>query len=879
MPNVLTRWVTILLRNLARRDVIDGALDDELKTSIELLTAEKIEAGHTPAEARRLALIELGGVEQVKERVRQARAGYALDQMAQDLRYGLRTLARAPGFTAAAVTILALGIGLNVAVFGAINALLVRPLPYPDAQQLVGLNERAKGSSGYMSVALANFADWHDRQRVFSALAAYQPARVSLTGSGEAESVEGLAATSDLFTVLGVRPVVGRTFIPGDDRPGAAPVVVVSDLLWRRRFDARPVVGSTISVNGVASTVIGIMPAGFCFPDRAQIWLPLTLDRATLSRSGHNSWAVARLRGGRTVEQSRAEMERIGQQLAREYPEFDKNVEPMVMPLRDVLVEIDVRVAVLASMTAVGFVLLIGCANLANLVRARGTARSRELAVRAALGAGRVRIVRQLLTENLLLAGAGTVAGLLVGWWGLDAVRASLPAGLPLWLRLDIDPAVLGFAVLLMLVTTLAFGLAPALRASRSDLRDDLSEAPGRAGSTRVGRVQRMLVVAEMALALVLLVCTGLMTRSFLKLVTSEPGFQADNVVTMRMSLPRTTYASADSLRVFYTQVLDAVRQIPGVEQAGAGTRLPSQQANWVPMVVPEGTVAHSATGRFPVHAVVVTPGYFEALGIKRLRGRTFTPQDRDLDRPGKVIVNRTFARIHWPTGDPIGRRLKYWMGPDEEFEWLTVVGVVDDVLNGKGNAPITTYVPLEQEPTRTMLLVVKASGDAPGLVPLIRRQVAQLDRNLPVSDVRSMQAVIDDFLWLPRLFTRLFAVFGFLALVLAAVGVYGVLACAMGQRTREIGIRTALGAKRLQITGLVLIQGLVPALAGIGIGLGASFGVTRALRSLLTGVSPTDPVSFLVMTGVLLAAALLACYLPARRASRIDPLAALRSE
>ena len=876
MLNGMTRWVTNLVRNLVRKDVVDGALDDELTTSVELLTEEKIEAGCSPAEARRLALVQLGG-EQVKERVRQARTGYAADQIAQDLRYGLRTLAKAPGFTVVAVVILALGIGLNVTAFGAINALLLRPVPYPSADQLVGLNERAKGSSGNMSVSLANFADWHDRQRVFSALAAYQPTRVSLTGAGEAESVEGLAATAGLFAALGVRPVEGRTFVRGDDQPGAPPVVVISDLLWRRRFDARPLAGSSISVNGVPSTVIGIMPPGFCFPDRAQIWYPLTLNRTTLSRAGHNSWAVARLNPGRTLDDARAEMLSIGHQLAREYPDVNKDIEPLLIPLHEVIVETDIRVAVLASMAAVAFVLLIGCANLANLVLARGSTRGREMAVRSALGAGRGRIVRQLLTESLLLAGAGTAAGLAVGWLGLGAVAASLPADAPLWLRLDIDPTVMGFAALLMLVTTVVFGLAPALRVSRPNLREDLSESGGRTDSGRVSRVQGTLVAVEVALALVLLVCTGLMTRAFLGLLMTDPGFRSKNVMTMRVSLPKASYSSADSLRLFYTNALDAVRQIPGVQHAGAGTRLPSQQANWVPMIIPERTVVRSASGRFPAHAVVATPGYFESLGIRRLHGRTFTPQDSRLDRPGSVIVNRTFAERHWPAGDPIGRRLKYWMGPNEESEWLTVVGVVDDVLNGKGNAPTTTYFPLEQEPTRTMLLVVKASSDPSALVPLIRQQLAHVDRNLPLSQVQSMSAVVDEFLWLPQLFTRLFAVFGFLALVLAAVGVYGVLAYTVSRRTRELGIRAALGADPGQIRRLVLRQGLVPALAGIVIGVGISLGVTRTLRSLLFGVSPTDPLSFVVMTGVLLAAALVACYLPARRASRVDPLVALR--
>jgi predicted permease len=561
------------------------------------------------------------------------------------------------------------------------------------------------------------------------------------------------------------RPVLGAS------GPGASDASY-RHLLWRRRFDGRPVVGSTISVNGIPSTIIGIMPPGFCFPDRAQLWQPLSIYGTPLDRAGHNSWAVARLNTGRTIEDARTEMQGIGRQLASEYPEFDKDVEPLVMPLHDVMVETDTRVAVLASMAAVGFMMLIGCANLANLVLARGATRVREMALRAALGASRGRILYQFLTESLLLAGAGTAAGIVVGWLGLCAVAASLPADGPLWLRLDIDPTVMGFAVLLMLVTTVVFGLVPALRASRPNLREGISESGDHTGSGRVGRVQGALVVVEVALAVVLLVCTGLMTRAVLGLLMTEPGFRSENVITMRVPLPRAPYSSPDSLRQFYTSFLDGVRQIPGVQQAGAGTRLPSHQANWVPMIIPENTMARSATGRFPAHAVVVTPGYFESLGIKRVHGRLFAPQDRGLDSPGSVIVNRTFVERHWPGADPLGHRLKYWLGPDNQSEWLTVVGVVDDVLNGKGNAPLTTYYPLEQIPRRTLTLVVKASSDEAALVPAIRQQLARMDGSLPLSDVRTMEAVVDEFLWMPRLTARLFAVFGLLALVLAAIGV-----------------------------------------------------------------------------------------------------------
>ena len=713
-------------------------------------------------------------------------------------------------------------------------------------------------------------------------MAAYYPTRVSLAEAGEAESVHALAATADFFAVFGVAPMEGRTFVPEDAQPGAPPVVVLSESLWRGRFRAASVVGSTVRVDGVPSTVIGIMPPEFGFPRfsvRTQIYYPMKVQRASLNRANHGVWAVARLRPERTINDARAEMQVIGDQLARENPGLSVNIEPVVMPLRHLFLDKGIRMAAQLTTAAAAFVLLIGCANLVNLVLARGSARGREMAVRAALGASRGRLARQLLVENLLLATGGTAAGLVLGQFGLDAIAASLPVGEASDLRLEVDLTVLGFAVLLMLATTVIVGLLPALRASKPNLREDLCESGSPTTPRRSGRLQRALVVAEMALAIVLLVCTGLMTRALLTLLLAEPGFQAEHVVTMRVSPPKATYSSPESLRLFYTRLLEAVRQLHGVRDAAAGTRLPTQQANWVPGIIPEGTLAQSATGRFPAHAVVVTPGYFESLGIRLLQGRTFNSGEDGPDSSPSVVVNRTFVSQHWPTRDPIGRRLKFWFGPTNESEWRTVVGVVDDVLNGKHNAPITTYSPLEQVPVRDMTLVVRGSSDPAPLVPAIRRELNRLDSGVTLSEVRTMGAVVDEFLWQPRLLATVFAVSGLLALVLAAVGVYGVMAYGVSRRTREIGIRAALGASQGRNIRLLLRQGLVSSLTGIVIGLGLSLAATRILRSLLFEVSATDPLSYVVMTGVLLAAALLACYLPACRASRVDPLVALRQD
>lgn len=798
----------------------------------------------------------------------------------RDFRHAARSLARAPGFTVAASAILALGIGLNVTMFSVVNAFLLRPLPYPDDDRLVHLDERTTGQRGTMKVALANFADWQDRQRAFAGMAAYQRTRVSLAGDGDAESVDALATTTALFDVLRVSPAMGRGFLDEDEQ---ADVVVISDLLWRRRYGGKQIVGTTIEINGAPHTVVGIMPPGFSFPERASLWLPVPISRTPEDRSGHAWWVVARLADGRTLGQARAEMTEIGRQLAREYPDLlrsgPREVEPIVVPYRDEIVEPEIRGAVVSGMAAVGFVLVLACVNIANLLLARGSDRGRELALRVALGAGRWRVVRQLLSESILLAGLGALGGLVVARFGVAAADAALPLAAPAWLRPDIDLTVLAFSAGLLVATSVAFGLLPAMRASHLDLRAGLGDAGGRASSARAGGLRQGLVVLEVALAMVLLVSAALMTRAFLDVLRHEPGFRAEGVVTMQVSPPRADYPTPDAYGAFHAELLDAIRGIPGVLQAGAGTWLPSRQANWVPMILPERTVVSSETGRFPATAVVVTPGYFESLGIARIHGRTFTERDGVAGTPGVVIVNRTFVDLHWPGSDPTGRRLKYWMGPGNESEWLTVVGVVDDVLGGKSNAPITTYYPLAQIPRRTLTFSVRTASDPLAAVLPIRQRLARLDPDVPLVAIQPMADVVDELYWMPRTLMRVFGVFGIFALALAGAGVYGVLAYSVSRRTREIGIRTALGANQGQIRNLVLRQGLTPTVVGMVIGLGASLATTRLLEGLLSGVSPTDPWSFGLTTIALLGAALVACYVPARRAVRADPLVALRFE
>lgn len=799
-----------------------------------------------------------------------------------DLRFASRLLAAHRGFALVALLLLAIGIGVNVSVFSFVNGLMLRPLPYPNQERLVWVDERTPAGPDGMSVSFADFADWQARQRVFDALAAFIGSELTFTGGEQAESVQGVLATGDLFRVLGVAPLAGRVFGPDDDKPGAAPVVVIGYGLWQSRFGGMPVVGREVVVNGSLRTVVGVMPAGFNFPEFAEAWVPAALDAAAANRAAHGYFVVATLAPGVPIERARTDMSAIARQLAQEHPDTNSLIDALVVPIRHKLWGRGMGLDFLALMGAAGVFLLITCANLANLLLARAIERGREMAVRAALGASHWRIIRLLLTEGMLLAALGTAGGLLLGGWGRDALLALVPVAIPKWIHFDIDATVVAFAALLAVGTTLLFTLAPSLRASRPHLPAALREASTRSITKRGGRFFSVLVATQVALALVLLVGAGLMARSMINLLQSDPGFRPGNVLTLRVTISRSAYPDSDARRRFYVELMDRLSALPGVRRAGAATVLPTRDANWVPQIVPEGTAASTPLGGFFVaNQVVVTPGYFDALGIRVIRGRGFTARDDHPGGPGVAIVNESFVRQHWPTGDPIGHRLQYRAGPgNNESPWLTVVGVVSDVLYRDTRQRAVTYLPHQQQPARGMNLAIWTATDPVTLAASVRRVIAGMDANIAPADIQSMDKVLASSRWQPLVISWLLGIFGILALILASVGIYGVVVYTVSRRTHEIGIRMALGADTRQVRRSVLRRTLAPVGAGVLVGLLASYVVGGLLRPLLYAPSPSDlAITLGGMTLVLLGVAAAACYVPARRASRMDPIVALRWE
>jgi putative ABC transport system permease protein len=802
------------------------------------------------------------------------------DNLVADLRYAVRTFRRNPVFTIGGVLTLALGIGANVAVFAFVNGLLLRPLPYPEPDRLVAIEETFPSEPGVgMPVSYLNFVDWHARQHAFAAIALYDDANMVLTGAGEAERVFGTRASAALFRGLGVSPALGRTFSPDEDRLGAPPVVVISHDLWQRRFAGEPVLGRGLVVDDVPRTIVGVMPPGFGFPDATALWIPAAIDPTEYPRGRHSFSCLARLKPGVTIADATTEMRAIAGQLAREYPADNEGVGVTLNALRGNLVPAQATLGFSLLMGTVGFVLLIACANLANLMLARAATRGQEMAVRVALGATRARLVRQSLTESGLLAASGAGLGLLAGALGRDALVALVPVNLPAWLKFEIDGTVAAFALLLAALTTMLVGLIPALRSSRPAV------APGLAASgVRVtgGRdwPRATLIASEVALAAVLLVGSGLMMRALATVLAIDPGLRAANVWSGRLAIPPVRYATANQQRAFYTQVLDQVRTLPGVRRASAVSSLPMSGSYTSRGVTIEGRPAAAPNEELLAVLCVALPDYFETLGIRVLRGRTFT--DRD-GLPGTLpvaIVNETFVRRYMPPGDPIGRRVSLGTGTDDE-PWMTLVGVVADVRHESldADADAGLFVPYNQRPVSSMTLVVRAHSASFTLTEPIRRIVSRIDRDRPLFAVRTLEQVMARSIWQSRLFTWLFVVFGGVALALASIGVYSVISYSVTQRTREIGLRLALGAGQGQIRWVVMRHGLALVCVGLAAGLTGATMVGRVLRSWLQGVSPTDPVTYAMVSFVLIAAASAACFVPSRRATRIDPMATLRGQ
>ena len=798
-----------------------------------------------------------------------------------DVRVALRSLRKTPAFTAVVVLTLALGIGANAAIFSVLNAVLLRPLPYPDSERIMTLwtdngdQGWPKDVSGY-----ADFSDWRAQNTTFTEMAAYTGTTRTLTGIGEPEQVRGAVVVPTFFKVMGINPARGRA-LTMDDFTGDRRVVVLGDEFWRRRMGSDPAaVGKAILLNNVAHEIVGVMPPRFTFPGTAtEFWTSFPLSVTNEPRGNFWLSVVGRLELGVTVEQARAELGTIAKRLATEYPATNAKLGVTVVPLHENTVG-DVRPALVVLMAAVGFVLLIACANIANLLLARGATRTREVAVRVALGAGRGRIVRQLLTESACLAVLGGALGLLIAKWGVDLLVAFGPDALPRMSEVRVDTAMLLFTLVAALFTALLFGLPPAMRASSVQLSDTLKEGTRSMSGARGGvRLRRALVVTEIALALVLLIGAGLLLASFRRLSSVDAGFDAANLLTARLSVPQSRYPQPAQARAFYQEVLTRTQALPGVRAAGYTTALPlSGSVNGAPVAI-EGRAPMPDLDDKEVRRAIASPTYFRTLGIPVLAGRVFTEQESG-DTVNVVVVNETMKKLHFLGADPIGRRMQWGcVGP--QCPWMTVIGVVKDTKQDGLDEFVrpevfTSYL---QQPRLGLTLAVRTQGDPLAIVGSLRSIVQSIDRDIPLAGVATMEQLMADSVATRRFNTLLLGVFSSLALVLALVGIYGVMSYNVSQRRQEVGIRMALGARGRDVLGLVLREAM--ALAGVGILLGVvlSLFVTRLLQTLLFEVSATDPATFAVTAFLLAGVALAASYIPARRAATVDPVAALRND
>ena len=800
----------------------------------------------------------------------------------KDIRFGLRTLAKSPGTTLAALLALALGIGANSAIFSVVNGVLLKPLPYPQPDQLVVvMAKNPEAGCPRFSVSVPDFEDWRRQSRSFQGLVALDSGRFNLTAGDRPEALQGARVSADFFRTLKMEPVLGRGFNAGEDRVGGERVVVLSEGLWRRRFGADPgIVGRAVTLDGEARTVVGVAPPGVELPSKSEIWLPLAVDAAKESRGAHYLLVLGRLKPGISLKQAGTEMAAVAGRLERQYPDTNTGWGTLLIPLAELQVE-KIRTALLILLVFVSFVLLIACADVANLLLARVAAREREIALRAALGADRVRLLRQMLTETLVLFLAGGVLGLLLAHWGIQALIALNPDGIPRSREVHLDGGVLLFTFAVSLGTGLLFGLVPALAGAGSHLSESLKQG-GRAvaGGVRGRLVRNALVLAQVALTLVLLVGAGLLIQSFARLQAVDPGFRPQGVLTVKLELPQAKYPEPQRQIVFYRGLLERVRALPGVEHAGFLFPLPLGGSNMI--------LAFSVAGRPdpPPNAVpstnvrTATPGAFRALGIPLRRGRMFDERDNESGML-VLLVNETMAAQVWPNEDPLGKRISFDDTKDPKARWYTVVGVVGDVRHQAlaEEAGSEAYWPQFQDPISSATLVVRGTGDPGGLTGPIREAVRALDPDLPLDKVATLSDVVSASLAQSRFKAVLLALFAGLALVLALVGVYGVVSYSVTQRTHELGIRMALGARREQVLRLVLRQGMTQVLIGLALGLVGAWFASRFLAGQIYGLSATDPLTFVAVPLGLAAVALVANYLPARRATRVDPLVALRQD
>jgi putative ABC transport system permease protein len=870
------RW-----RALFHKPTVEQELDNELQFHLDKDIAENIKSGMTAEDARYEALKAFGGVEQSKEEARDARGVRVIENVFEDARYSLRLLTKSPAFTFVVLLTLALGIGANTAIFSFANGILLRPLPYPQSDRLVVIDENAlKRGANSIMVSYPNYLDWKQQNTVFQGIGVYFGTnRFALSGVGQPEELRGSYISYGLMEVLRVAPILGRTFTEAEDTDGQDNVVILGYDLWQRRFGGQEnILGQKILFNNFPRTVVGVMPPGFKFPEVSELWAPLALTTKTFTRTDHGLSSIARLKDRVTVEQAQAEMNLIASRIEQENPVTNEGLGVSVKTLHQNLSG-DYRQALLILLGVVGCVLLVACVNVANLMLARASARQKEVALRSALGASRWRIIQQLLIESLILAAAGGILGLVLSVWALRVLLQSIPVKLPFWMNFGLDLRVLGFTAGVTILTGLIFGVVPALQTSRVDLNDALKEGGRGSGNAIRGRSRSLLVVTEIALSLVLLVGAGLMIRSFLRLRSVNVGVNPTGVMTATIVLPRMKYPERPQRAAFFKQLVERVKAIPGVEAAGATGTLPLGGNFWGRSLTVEGFPVLSVGQAPMIQHTVVTPGYFQTMGIPLLYGRDFTDADA-IGSPLVTIIDERLAHKYWPNEIPLGKRVRF--GPPEDNEpWHTVVGVVRAVRHQRmqEDTAESVYLPYLQIPINGMAAVMRTSSDPTNLVPAFRSAVAGLDPDIPVSEVSPMEKVIAESIWQPRLYAALFAVFAAGALILAVIGIYGVMAYLVVTRTHEIGVRMALGATARDVFKFIVGRGMKLTAIGVVLGVGGAYGLTRLMRGLLFNTSTTDPLVFVLISLLLTLVAFLACYIPARRATKVDPLVALRYE
>ena len=880
----------------------EAEIVEEMAQHLEDRYRELVAGGAAEAEARQAALEDLSDPTALVRELRQVETlrtsepvtpglngkGNIMADLGQDLRYALRMLGKNPGFTSVAVLTLALGIGANTAIFSVLDAVLLRPLPYPEPQQLVKLWSRFTGiglPNDQNDVSPPEFRDLQQLSQSFTDLAAVSTGTFNLGVKGSPERVTGASVSPSFFTILGAHTRLGRTFLPEEAQPGHDHEVILSDRLWRRAFGGDPgVIGATTRIDAVPMTVVGVMPAGFEYPQDTEIWGPLSFSPADLSpgsRGGHGLEVLARIKPNLTFAQARTDMDRVGKTIIeqnRDYPYEKYGFGVIMNPLLEETVG-DVKTSLWVLMAAVALVLLIACANVANLLLVRASGRERETAVRVALGAGPGRLARQLLTESTVLALLGGLAGLALTPWTLHALAALSGAALPRVVETRINSWALAFTLAVSLATGILFGLAPALQAWRAG-HYDLLKGGRSTPSSGSNRLRRALVMGEAALSLILLAGAGLLLRSFIQVLKVDPGFRADGVLTMRISLPDATYGKPEQVRGFYRELLDRVQRLPGVEAVGAINLLPLGGQNFSGTVTIDSQSVPQQDTTPEVDYRAVEPGYFKAMDVSLIRGRYFDERDAET-APRVAIIDETLARTFWPSQDPVGRRLHLGGSNSTMNPWITVIGVVRHVRNRtlEARSRVEVYWPQAQNPSGAMALVVRTSGNPMSFAGTIRKQVAAMDPELPAYQVRTMTQVMGESVARRRLALILLLVFAALAAVLASIGIYGVSSYSVMHRRQEIGLRMALGARRNQVLRLVIGQGMSLTVAGLGIGLVAALGLTRLMGSLLFAVRPADPLALGGAALLLSAVALLAILIPARRATQVDPVVALRYE